>query len=274
MSRKVLSRRQFLTLPFVTLLAGAGLGSRWALGEPAARHVAYVVDVGLLYGLLNFHLDGDVTEAVDRSAGRYAVTMAGEGDGIANRIQSRGALLGGRWAPLEVHTLFNVKGRVSRSDITYDWKRRTIDYHFRGETFFLRRLRIADDTVAVPEGMHVDDTVSATLNYADGSWLPQADGTYRTYVVRRKKPDDEGPDDVHGAYRAEVVPLTLTLSTDRASGKPVALFDLSRFSSWAKPDVPARITFGVDKRPELLSLGMILGTTVKVEMRSAVLRRP
>ena len=36
---------------------------------------------------------------------------------------------------------------------------------------------------------------------------------------------------------------------------------------WAKRNGPARITFGRDKRPELLALAMILGTTVKIEIR-------
>jgi hypothetical protein len=267
MSRGIPSRREFLTLllaPFLTR-SSLGFGPAWA--QTWSRQAGFVVDVGILYGLLHSHLDGTLTESVDRAAGRYAVTMAGEGDGIAIRIQSRGLLGQERWAPLEAHSLFNVRGRESRSDITYDWTRRTIEYHFRGETFFLRRLRIADDLVAVPGSMHVDDTVSAILNYAAGSWSPQADGTFQTYIVRRKKPDDEGPDDVRGTYRAEVVPLTFKVAPDPASGKPTALFDMSLFSSWAKRSEPARITFGHDKRPELLTLGLILGTTVRVEMR-------
>jgi hypothetical protein len=264
------SRRQFLTVLLTSMLAWPGV----AWPEVAQRRAGYVVDVRMLYGVLSFHLDGILTESIDRAAGRYTVTTAGEGNGISNRIESRGFLRDGRWTPLEGPSVFNVKGRESRSDIIYDWTQRTVAYHFRGETFFLRRLRLADDVVAIPDGLHVDDTVSAVLNYADGSWTAQADGTMQTHVVRRKKPDDEGPDDVHGAYRAELVPLTLRAVSDPASGKPTALFDLSRFSSWARRGEPARITFGHDKRPESLALEMILGTTVRVEMRSPELRRP
>ena len=34
-----------------------------------------------------------------------------------------------------------MKGRESRADITYDHARGRVEYHFKGETFFLRRLR-------------------------------------------------------------------------------------------------------------------------------------
>lgn len=272
MSRKLLSRRRFLTVPIALLLAPAWRLRAGAWAEPASRRAAYTVDAGILYGILNYHLDGTLVEAVDRAAGRYEVKIVGEGDGIANRIESRGVLRDGQWTPRESHSFFSVKGRESRSDITYDWARRTIEYHFRGETFFLRRLRVADDVVAIPEGLHVDDSLSATLNYADDRWPPGTDGSYRTHVVRRKKPEDEGPDDAQTAYRAELVPLALRVSTDPASGKPTALFDLTRFSSWARRDLPARITFGRDKRPERMTLGMVLGTTVKVELRSQELR--
>lgn len=272
MSRQPLTRRQLLTLPLALLLAPLALPWDPARAEPEARRATYAVDVGILYGVLNYHLDGTLTEAVDRVVGRYEVKIVGEGDGIANRIQSSGSLRDGRWTPRESHSFFSVKGRESRSDITYDWARGTVEYHFRGETFFLRRLRVADDVVAVPEGLHVDDSLSATLNYADERWAPLADGSYQTQVIRRKKPEDEGPDDAQASYRAELVPFTLTVAADPASGKPTAQFDLTRFSSWARRDRPGRVTFGRDKRPELMTLGMTLGTTVKIELRSPELR--
>ena len=139
---------------------------------------------------------------------------------------------------------------------------------FRGETFFLRRLRVADDVVSVPEGVHVDDSVSASLNYADGVWPARADGSYETHIVRRKRADDEGMDDVQQLYRAELVPFTLKVDADPVSGKPVALFDLTRFSSWAKQNQPAQITFGVDRRPEHMNLPMMLGTSVQIRLKT------
>lgn len=273
MSRSPISRRRFLTLPLALLLAPVAL-PRWglALAEPDSRKAMYAIDAGLLYGVLGLHLDGTLTEVIDRAAGRYEVKLAGEGDGIANRIESSGLLLDGRWTPRETHSWFKVKGRESRSDITYDWTRRTIEYHFRGETFFLRRLRVADDVVQIPDGTRVDDSLSATLNYADGRWPLGEDGTHQTHVVRRQKPDDEGPDDAQRAYRAELAPFSLKVAADPASGKTTALFDLTRFSSWAKRDQPGRITFGQDKRPERMTLSMILGTSVKIEFKSPELR--
>ena len=267
------SRRHFLAMLLGSFVAQVGVGARRAWPDTTTRQAPFVVDAGLLYGVVNLHLDGTLNESVDRGAGTYAVTLGGEGTGMTVRIESRGTLHQRRWTPLEAHSLFVVRGRQTRSDTTYDWTRRAIDYHFRAETFFLRRLRVADDVITVPPGMHVDDAVSAMLNYADDLWAPQPDGTFQTRIVRRQKPENEGPDDVRGRYRAELAPLTLTRSTDPKSGKPTALFDLSRFSSWAKRDEPARITFGADRRPETLALDMIYGTTVTVELRSVELRR-
>jgi len=270
MSRSLISRRRFLGLPLAFLLAPlvAWPARGWAATTSEERKKTYTADVGILYGLLSFRLDGALSEAIDRAAGHYQVTIAGEGDGIANRIESRGLLREGRWVPLEGRSWFSVKGRESRSELRYDWVRRTVEYHFRGETFFLRRLRVADDLVQVPEGVHVDDSLSATLNYADGIWPAQMDGSYETQIVRRKRVDNEGPDDVQRLYRAELVPFALKVDADPVSGKPTALCDLTGFSSWAKKGEPARVTFGRDRRPELMSMSLILGTSVKIELRS------
>jgi hypothetical protein len=268
MSRHPISRRRFLGLPLAFLLGA--VGARPARGGAAtseARKQTYTADVGILYGLLTFRLEGVLTEATDWAAGRYQVTIAGEGDGIANRIESSGLRRDGRWVPVEGHSWFSLKGRESRSELRYDWARRTVEYHFRGETFFLRRVRVADDRVSVPEGMHVDDPLSAALNYADGVWPARADGSYETHVVRRKRADDEGPDDVQGFYRAELVPFILKMDADPVSGKPVALFDLTGFSSWAKNGEPARVIFGPDRRPALMSMPLMLGSSVQIELR-------
>src|SRR5438132_13735141 len=146
MSRHLISRRRFFGLPLAVLLApvGAWAARGWATASEERKRT-YTAEVGILYGLLSFRLDGALSEAIDRAAGHYQVTIAGEGDGIANRIESRGLLRDGRWVPLEGRSWFSVKGRESRSEVPYDWVRRTGAYHFRGETFFLRRLRIGDD---------------------------------------------------------------------------------------------------------------------------------
>ena len=161
-----------------------------------------------------------------------------------------------------------MKGRESRSDIKYDYVGRRIGYHFKGETFFLRRLRAVDDSLSMPEGFLIDDSISATLNYADQLWTPQADGSFVTHVVRRKVAGNEGPDDVQKQYRAELVPFALKVAVDAETRKPIAQIDLSRFSSWANRDQPAQITFGADRRPEHLSLPMMLGTSVQIRLKT------
>src|SRR5262245_46009598 len=263
MSRKGTSRREFLTVPLALLLAPL-IGCPVAAAD--ARKSKYGADVSILYGVLTYRLEGTMTEMVDRAAGRYDVAIVGEGDGIANRVESRGILWQGRWAPLQTRSFFSVKGRESRSDIAYDYAKRSVAYHFKGETFFLRKLRVADDVVTIPEGTYVDDSLSATLNYTDQLWVPQADGTYLTRIVRRKKAENEGADDVQKDYKAELVPFTLKVVPDAATGKTVAHIDLTRFSSWAKQDQPGTITFDAARRLENMSLPMMLGTSVQIKI--------
>lgn len=265
---RAIGRRQFLALPLGALLTRLAVPSSRKMAEAATRTDAYAVDVALLYGVFRCHLDGTLTEVIDPAAGRYHVTADGQGDGIASRVESSGVLMGGRWAPVEVHSYFNVRGRESRSDIVYDWRKRTADYRYRGETFFLRRIRVAHDVLAVSESMRLDDGVSAVLNYQEGRWPPEPDGSFLTHVVRRRRRENEQPEDVQDSYRAEVVPLTFQVAVDPGSGKRTALFDLSRFSSWAKADRPAVITLGQDGRPEQIAMEMILGTSVRLRVGS------
>ena len=258
-----MKRRQFLTLPLA--LALAPLGGAWAAIEP--RKGDYAADVGILYRVFSLYLTGTMDEAVDRALGRYDVTINGEGSRIANRIESHGVLRDGRWAPTRTTSWFRVVGRESRTELVFDYAGRTAEYHYRGETFLLRRLRVAEDVLTLP-GTHVDDAVSAILNYADGRWPGEADGALRTQVVRRRRPANEGPDDVDKLYRAELAPLVLKVGPDPETGKPTARFDLSGFSSWARADRPARIVFGPDRHPELISSSLILGTSVTIRLRT------
>jgi hypothetical protein len=237
----------------------------WTGAQAGTRRGGYVVDVKLLYGLFNVHLDGILTEVVDPTSGHYHVTADGRGDGIENRVESSGLLVSGRWAPGEAHSYFKVLGRESRSDVVYDWKRRTVDYTFRGETFFLRRVRVAHDVLSISESMRVDDAISAMLNYQEGRWPPQPDGRFLTHVVKRMRRENEQPDDIQDSYRAELAPFSFQVAIDPGSRKRTARFDLGRFSSWAKPDRPAVITFGDDGRPQLITMEMILGTSVRLE---------
>jgi hypothetical protein len=258
-----MNRRQFLTLCLALVLAPLRRGA-----EAQLRKAAYDVDVGLLYQTLSLELTGTLDESVDRAVGRYEMKAVGQGSRISNRMESSGVRRQGRWVPLQAVSWFQVAGREARTEFTYDYARGIVEYHYRGETFFLRRLRVADDVVAIPDGLHVDDASSAVLNYADGLWPEQSDGNLLTHVVRRRRPENEGPDDVQKFYRAELVPFVLRLTSDPETGKPTALFDLTRFSSWAREARPARIIFGPDRRPELITAALMLGTSLNIRLKS------
>ncbi len=264
MSRNAVSRRRFLTLSLLSLLAPP----RPARAAAALRHGVLGVDVGLLYSTLTLALTGTVEETVDQGAGRYEVSASGQGRGLASRIHSQGIERAGRWAPQQATGWFQVAGRESRTELTYDYDRRQVHYKFRGETFFLRRLRLADDVITIPEGTHLDDVMSATLNYGEGRWPVAPDGAYRTSIVRRRRPENEGPDEVQQAYQAEITPLLLRVAPDPQTTRPVATFDLGPFSSWARADRPARIVFGSDRRPETISASLILGTSINIRVKT------
>ena len=264
-----LDRRGFLTLAAGLPLAALLGPVRGVSGATQSRRAAFTAEVGLLYDALTFRLDGTIDEAVDREAGRYQVSANGEGNGVASRIESIGRLRDGVWTLDRANSWFMVRGRESRSEITCDWEARRIHYRFRGETFFLRRQRVVDDTVAVPDGVHVDDVISALLNYSDARWKPQPDGGYRTLVIRRRRREDEGPDDIPSDSGAELVPFELRVGLDQPTGKPAAFFDMTRFSSWARQGHPARIVFSANRRPELITSALILGTSITVRLRDA-----
>jgi hypothetical protein len=263
------SRRHFLALLSSALLVPLVALPRRKGAEAGTRTGSYVVDVKLLYGLFTLHLDGRFTEVVDPTAGRYHVLAHGGGDGIANRVESSGLLRSGRWAPRETHAYFDVMGRESRSDVVYDWDRRSVDYRFRGETFFLRRVRDAHDVLPLSASMRLDDAVSAMLNYREGRWPPEPDGSFWTQMVRRKRREGEKPDDVEDRYRAEITPVTLRGAVDPGSGKRIARFDLGPFSSWTRSDRPATIVFGREGHPEQITMELILGTSARLAFGAA-----
>ena len=141
-----------------------------------ARKGAFNARAAILFGAFRFEESGVIDETIDRGAGRYEVRITGRGSDMTTEIESTGTLRDGRWAPLRFADRFVVYGRESRLEITYDYAQRLIRYQGRSETFLLRRFRMTDDTVAMPAGAHVDDVVSATLNYAEGRWPAEADG--------------------------------------------------------------------------------------------------
>jgi hypothetical protein len=259
----LITRRGFLALPLL-FAPSVALGAT----RPQVLKGTYTADVGILYDMFALQLRGNIEETVDYVAGDYRVIAKGAGASIENRFESTGVLRDGRWKPVRSEVWFDIRGRQSRTDVTYDWSKQRIRYRARGETFFLRRLRVVDDVIALPDGSHVDDVITATLNYADQRWSAQADGVHRTLVVRRRRSETEGPDDVASSYRAELVPLELKAAPN-PSGKSTALFDLRPFSSWAKASEPARIVFAANRRPELITSTMILGTSVTIRFMPA-----
>src|SRR5438309_11637314 len=115
MSRQVIERREFLTLPLAFLV----LPLARAHATAAAHTAPYRVDVSLLYGALTYRIDETFAESVDKAGGRYEVAVTGEGVGIANRIQSGGALRRERWAPLGTPAFRSRQGREPRSHVEY-----------------------------------------------------------------------------------------------------------------------------------------------------------
>jgi hypothetical protein len=259
-----LSRRQLLAaLPAALLLT-----RRRAYGfEDRRLVVPYRLDLSVLFNLISLSLTGTVTQEVDRRAGRYRVTMQGEGAGISTKTEAIGVIQDGRFKPVESRSVHVFRGRRNTSALTYDYDQRRVELHGVSHTLLLGRRRQVDDVIALPAGRPVDDLISAELNFAANSLDRDADGTYHTWVVRRSRADNEGPDDVSpDGYRAELVPLRFRPSPDGPTGRLSALVDITRFSSWARSDQPARVTFGADRRLESVQSALILGTTFSVRV--------
>ena len=261
-----LSRRAFLAAS-LPLLASP----RAALAEARARQVFdYSVDVGVLFNLITFALKGTVVKEIDHTAGRYRISMNGEGDSISLHTDARGMIRQGRFMPVEIRSHSTIRGRESRLDMLYDHDRGTVEYHSVMHTFFLGRRRQVDDTLKLPADRRVDDLLSAELNFAANMLEREPDGTYRTFIVRRSRPEDEGPDDVSASgYHAELIPLRFQAVPEGASGRLRALIDITSFSSWARRHQPASVTFGPDRHLESMQTKLILGTTFKVRLAVA-----
>jgi hypothetical protein len=259
-----LDRRTVLGMALAWVLAPG----RRAGAEIEVKKGGFNARVALLFGAFRFEENGVIEETIDRAAGRYHIRITGAGPDMTTEIESTGALREGRWSPLRFTDRFVVYGRESRLEVTYDLAGGLVHYQGRSETFLLRRIRTTDDTLTVPAGTHVDDVISATLNYAEDRWLAEADGRYLTRVVRRQRAPGERPDDAERRYRAELVPFELRVGP-ATDGRATALLDMTRFSSWAREDEPARIVFGANRRPETITASLILGTSLAIRLGPA-----
>lgn len=237
---------------------------------PARQTFDYSVDVGVLFDLVTFALKGTAVSEIDQAAGRYRVSMNGEGDRISLHTEARGVIRQGCFTPVELHSHSTISERESRLDLLYDHDRGTVEYHSVMHTFFLRRRRQVDDLLKLPADRRVDDLLSAELNFAANMLEREADGTYRTFIVRRARPENEGPDDVSASgYHAELVPLRFQATPDGVTGRLNALIDITGFSSWARRGQPARVTFGPDRHLESVQSRLMLGTTFKARLAAA-----
>ena len=261
-----LSRRAFLAASLPLLVS-----PRAALAKAPARQVFdYSVNVGILFNLITFALKGTVVKEIDHTAGRYRISVNGEGDSISLHTEARGMIRQGRFMPVEIRSHSAIRGRESRLDMLYDHDRGTVEYHSVMHTFLLGRRRQVDDMLKLPADRRVDDLLSAELNFAANMLEREPDGTYRTFIVRRSRPEDEGPDDVSASgYHVELIPLRFQAVPEGVSGRLSALIDITSFSSWARRNQPASVTFGPDRHLESLQTKLILGTTFKVRLAAA-----
>lgn len=261
------SRRAFLAASLPLLASPQAALAQSPAQAPARQVFDYTVDVGVLFNLITYVLKGTVVKEIDRKAGRYRVSMNGEGDSISLDTEARGMIRQGRFTPVEMRSHSTIRGRESRLELIYDHDRGTVEYHSVMHTFFLGRRRQVDDTLKLPTDRRVDDLLSAELNFAASVLEQDPDGTYRTFIVRRARPANEGPDDVSASrYHAELIPLRFHAVPEGTSGRLRALIDITRFSSWARHNQPARVTFDPDRHLESVETKLILGTTFKVRV--------
>ena len=260
------TRRGFLALPLAALVH-----PRLASANAPERTVrAYEANVGILFNLLTYTLSANVTTEIDRSAGRFQVVIAGTGPGATARTESAGIIREGRFMPITTRSSHTVRGRENRLLLNYDYERGLVNYHVVAYTFLRGRRWYVDDVVRLDPGQHVDDLISAALNFAAGALDVEPDGAFRITVVRRARSGNEGLEDVlPTGYRAELVTVRFHAAPDGATGRLTALVDLTGFSSWARPARPARVVFGADRYLESASSSLILGTTFELRLVSA-----
>ena len=261
-----ISRRFFLGLPIPALLFAPA-----ALAAEAERTTRkYEANISVLFDLLRFTLAGTVTAEIDRAAGRYRVTMNGTGPGLTAQTHCTGTIRDGRFMPLETRSFHTLRGRENRVELTYDYGGQVVEYHAVSYTFLLGRRRQVDDLVRLAPGQHVDDLISAELNFAAGMLEADPDGRFRITVVRRARPDNEDPDEVSAAgYRAELATIRFRAAPDAATGRLTALVDLTGFSSWARANQPARVAFAPDRHLESVTSSLILGTKFTLHLTPA-----
>jgi len=238
--------------------------------EESRAVLAYQLDLSILFNFLTLSLSGTIVQEIDRRAGRYRVTMDGKGVSIGTRTEATGLIRDGRFKPLESHSVHQFRGRENTINTAYDYDRQRAEIHGVTHTLLLGRRRQIDDVLALPPGRQVDDLISAQLNFAAGTLEHGGDGTYHTWIMRRARADNEAPDEVSpDGYRAELAPLRFRPSPDPATGRLSALVDITRFSSWARTNQPAHVTFDHARHLESVKSSLMLGSSVNVRLTSS-----
>jgi hypothetical protein len=261
-----LSRRGLLSLPLLLCL-----GPRPANAASEIKQTfGYVMDLSILFDVFSFSAAGTLTEEIDPTGQRYRVTISGQGAGVTTRTEGLGVIREGRFLPTRTESFHTLRGRETRLLVKYDYGSRLVEYHGLSHTLLLGRRRQVDDLLAIPEGQRLDDLISANLNFAADALERGPDGTYRTAIVRRARPRTEGPDDVSPTgYRAEIVPVRFRVGRDPSTGRLAGEVDISAFSSWARDDQPARVTFSAERRVEAVQCAFILGTKLALRLTRA-----
>ena len=261
-----LSRRLFLALPLASLLF-----PRLGTADGSIRKTfSYQADIGVLFDLLTFHVTGVMTEDINFAASRYRVVVTGEGLGVTQRTEATGIIRAGRFVPLENLSVGTVRGRESRFQLKYDYARGIAEYHSVAYTLILGRRRQVDDVVKLPAGQTVDDLASAMLNFAANRLEQDADGYYRTSIVRRAKAENEGLDEVSpSGYQAEIVPLRFRATSDPVTGLLSAQVDITRFSSWARSNQPAQVIFDHARHVHSVRSSLMLGSSFSARVVSS-----
>jgi hypothetical protein len=181
------TRRQLLAaLPAGLLFAW----SRASALEDGRSVYGYQLDLSILFNFLTLSLSGNVVQEIDRKAGRYRVTMDGKGTAISTKTEATGVIQDGRFKPIETHSVHLFRGRQNTVTTSYDYEHRRLELHAVTHTLLLGRRRQVDDALTLPPGRHVDDLISAQLNFAANTLDRDDDGTYSTWIMRRARADN------------------------------------------------------------------------------------
>src|SRR5260370_17465697 len=113
--------------------------------------------------------------------------MDGKGTAISTRTEATGVTGEGRFKPLESRSVHHFRGRENTVATSYDYERQRVELHAVTHTLLLGRRRQVDDTLALPAGRHVDDLISAELNFAANTLDPDGHAPYSTSAIPRAR---------------------------------------------------------------------------------------